>query len=373
LRRFIIRKLFIINIPSSRELSIITCLLLSLSLIACQANPSATPTLTLEPTTYESTKTPTPPVVTLIAPGETDTPTATPIPLGKPGNPLLISFVSEKLDNQAKTNAELIAKQLSTLTGYEIVSELSPSYDWTLKGMQEGQVHMAWLPPLTYLYASQQGYASVALLANNFGVYLYNSQFLANATSGYRSFFDLTRNQSTADAKTSLAQFKDKTPCWADPGSISSYLVPIGLMKLNNINPADGIYLFNQPAIVRALYIKGICDFGATYAGAGDPRTAKAVQQDLPDALDKVPVIWMSDPVIPNLNFSYYPGIPPEMQKKITQALLDFSKSEAGKSALTVANGYEIQDLKVFGDSVYDPLRKIIDATGVDLQTMIGK
>ena len=61
------------------------------------------------------------------------------------------------------------------------------------------------------------------------------------------------------------------------------------------------------------------------------------------------------------------------MQKKIIQSLLDYSKSDEGKLALTVANGYEIQDIKVFSDSIYDPLRKIMDATGVDLQTMIGK
>jgi phosphonate transport system substrate-binding protein len=352
--------------------STISGLLLILSLVACQASATATPTLTLEPTTVEFTQVP-PPPITMIPPGVANTATATPIPLGKPGNPLLISFVSEKLDSQAKASAELIAKQLSAKTGYEIVSELSPSYDWTLKGMQDGEVHMAWLPPLTYLYASQQGFASVAALIDHFGVYLYNSQFLANATSGYRSFFDLVRNQSTGDAKTALTQFKDKIPCWDNPDSVSGYLVPLGLMKQNNIKPADGIDLFNQPAIVRALYIKGICDFGATYAGAGDPRTAQAVQKDLPDALDKVPVIWMSDPVIPNLNFSFYPGISPEMQKNITQALLDYSKTDEGRSALTVANGYETQDLKVFGDSVYDPLRKIIDATGVDLKTMIGK
>ena len=369
---FFIIRLFILNIKRKGRLFILGSLLLCISLVACQASPTVIPTLTLEPTHFELTKTPSP-TISMIPTGEENTPTATPIPLGKPGNPLLISFVSEKLDNQAKTNADLIAKQLSTLTGYEIVSELSPNYDWTLKGMQEGLVHMAWLPPLTYLYASQQGYASIALLSDHFGSYLYNSQFLANSTSGYRSFFDIARNQSTADAKTSLAQFKDKTPCWVDPGSISGYLVPFGLMKLNNFTPADGINLFNQPAIVRALYIKGICDFGVTYAGAGDPRTAKAVQQDLTDALDKVPIIWMSDPVIPNLNFSFYPGISPDMQKKITQALLDYSKTDEGKAALTIANGYEIQDLKVYGDSVYDPLRKIIDATGVNLQTMIGK
>lgn len=370
--RFYFTEILVLNFQSRARLSIIACLLLTFSLVACQASSTSTPTPSLKPTESGVTQIPTAPV-TSIPPGVQNTPTATPIPLGKTGNPLIISFVSVKLDTQAKTNAASIAKQLTTLTGYEIESELSPSYDWTLKGMRDGLVHMAWLPPLTYLYASQQGFASVALLTDNFGVYLYNTQFLANTTSGYRSYFDISRNQSTADAKISLSQFKDKTPCWVDPGSVSGYLVPIGVMKLNNISPANGIYLYNQPAIVRALYIKGICDFGVTYAGSGDPRTAKAVQQDLTDALDKVPVIWMSDPIIPNLNFSFYPGISPEMQKKIIQSLLVYSKSDEGKLALTVANGYEIQDLKVFSDSIYDPLRKIMDATGVDLQTMIGK
>ena len=294
-------------------------------------------------------------------------------PPGTANNPLIISFFSQKLDPQVKVNGDKVAELLSQLTGYKIESEVSPTYDWTLKGMEDGAVHMAWLPPLTYIYANQQGFARVVLLTNHFGVYKYGTQFLVNASSGLKSYFDPVRNQDTGDALNALSQLREKQPCWVDPSSSSGYLLAAGLLKLNNIAVKDGIFLLSHTSVIRGLYIQGICDFGVTYAMAGDPRTAAAVLQDLPDALEKVTILWISDPVIPNYCLALLPSLPDGMQKKIAQGMQDLVKTEEGKAALTVANNYDIQDFKAATDADYDPLRKIVDTMGISLDSMLGR
>jgi len=340
-------------------------LILFYALGACQTGSSAlsTPTPARSPAVISTS--------TEIA--TTESPTENPNPPGTVNNPLVISFISEKLDPQVKTNGEKVAEQLSELTGYTIESEVSPTYDWTLKGMADGAVHMAWLPPLTYIYANQQGFASVVLLTNHFGVYNYGTQFLVNAGSGLKSYFDPVRNQNTGNASIALSQLKSKQPCWVDPTSSSGYLLAAGLLKFNNIPVKDGIFLLSHTSVVRALYVKGICDFGATYAMSGDPRTAVAVQQDLPDVLDKVIILWVSDPVIPNYCLALLPSLPDAMQKKIIQGMQSLVKTEEGKAALTVANNYDIQDFRAASDTDYDTLRKMVDAMGISLDTMVGR
>jgi phosphonate transport system substrate-binding protein len=334
---------------------------------ACQSGSStplpSTPVQSQSPTvnsTVPATETPVVPTPNLDPPGTAN-------------NPLIISFISETLNPQVKTNGEKVAAQLSLLTGYKIESEVSPTYDWTLKGMEDGGVHMAFLPPLTYIYANQLGIARAVLLTNHFGTYKYGTQFLANSTSGLRSYFDPVLNKDSGEAANALAQLKGKQPCWVEPSSSSGYLLAAGLLKVNNISTKDGIFLFSHTSVVRALYVKGICDFGATYALEGDPRTASAVLQDLPDVQDKVTILWISDPVIPNYCLALLPSLPSDMQKKISQGMQDLVKTDAGKTALTVANNYDIQDFKAANDTDYDPLRKMVNIMGVSLDTVLGR
>jgi len=92
-----------------------------------------------------------------------------------------------------------------------------------------------------------------------------------------------------------------------------------------------GVVTQSFTSVVRALYIKGICDYGVTFAYSGDPRTSSEVLQDLPDALNKVIIIWRSDPIIPNLNLSFIPSIPKEIRDNIVSALQDLVITGQGK------------------------------------------
>ncbi|MDR3576294.1 MAG: PhnD/SsuA/transferrin family substrate-binding protein [Anaerolineaceae bacterium] len=284
-----------------------------------------------------------------------------------------MGFVSETHDLKVSTAANQLAAQLTSSTGYTVISQVFTSYHDLISALEGGSVQISWLPPLTYIYAYQNNAADVAMVTNHFGVYQYGSQFLANSDNHFKSYFDSTHNQNTAGAATALAQFKGLRPCWVDLQSPSGYLVPESLLIENKVNILPGVVAQSSTSVVRAIYIKGICDYGATFAISGDPRTSSQVLQDLPDALNKVVIIWRSDPIIPNLNLSFIPSVPKEIRDNIISALQDLVITGQGKNILSTANNYDIQDLKIVDDSIYDPLRAVVSRTGIDLQTTLGK
>jgi phosphonate transport system substrate-binding protein len=301
------------------------------------------------------------------------TPTATPEPLGSPANPLILGLVKPDSGADISASADELAKQLDALAGYSVKATVFTSYPLLLAGLEEGKVHIVMLPPFTYLRARQLKLAEAALLSNHLGVFQYGTQFMAHVDSGFQSFFDPTQNQSTGDASAALKQFQGKRPCWVEPQSASGYIVPLGLLNQNQIKVPDGVVAQSHNAVVRALYVKGICDFGASFSTYGDPRTSSAVQQDLKDVMDKVLIIWRSEPIIPNLNVSYLPEIPVDMRQNISKAFTDLSDGSDGKSLLGKATDYDIQGFKTADDGAYDALRNLVEQNRIELETLVGK
>jgi phosphonate transport system substrate-binding protein len=118
--------------------------------------------------------------------------------------------------------------------------------------------------------------------------------------------------------------------------------------------------------VVRAVYAGGICDFGATFI---DARTSSALQEDLPDVMDKVVVVWRTDPVIPNDNVSYASNLPDDIRQQITAALLELAGTETGVESLKAV--YQIEGLKEVDDTFYDEFRVYLEASGVDITTLV--
>jgi len=331
---------------------------LSASLTGCL---SATPTITPGPL---ETPTPTP----------LPTPTATPPPFGDPRNPLVFGVVTSNEAQPGGNLNSLLAERLTKASGLSVQVRTFNSYPPLLSEMTERRVHIAWMPPMTYLYASQLGIAQVALLANHFGIYQYGTQFLANAANGFTPYFDPVSGLNSADAVTALAQFKDKRPCWVEPGSVSGYLAPAGLLALNQVPIGEPAFTQSHSAVVRTLYVKGVCDFGATFSISGDPRTASAVLQDLPDAMERIPIIWRSDALIPNLSIVYITGLSEERTKALTAAFLQIGQNPDGLALLsTSADNYQVDAIKVVQDPLYDRLRELIKALKVNPRDFVGK
>ena len=282
--------------------------------------------------------------------------------------------MQETAGPQTLAAAQELAGRLASGTTYSIIVQEFASYQDLLEAFEAGRVHIAWIPPLTYLQASRRGLAEVAFISSHFGVYQYGTQFMANAASGFTPYYDPISGLTSASEDVALAQFSGKRPCWVEPQSASGYITPAGLLASQNVSTQTPIFLQSHTAVVRALYIKGICDFGATFSTSGDPRTASAVLDDLPDAMNRVLIIWRSDPIIPNFNLSFIATISRKNRQDLIDAFLIINQTEEGKALLSAAAGdYQIEDLRVVEDRLYDPLRKMFDALNLNPKDYVGK
>ncbi len=91
--------------------------------------------------------------------------------------------------------------------------------------------------------------------------------------------------------------------------------------------------------------------------------------KDFSDVNEKVSIIWVSDPFIPNDNVSFATSVPAELREKVSQALLDLAKTEEGLTLLK-NGGYSIQGLKPVDDTFYDEYRVYLEASGIDPTTL---
>ncbi len=348
--------------PDLRKSFLVLVLLGLLAVTACGVGVRPIPTLSQDFTTS-----------TPDAGYPTAMPTFTPTPaaLGSLDNPIVVALVdpSPSAEQQAAFN-----DLASLLGGHLQLTVISRYYNTYLDlefAMQRQQVHFAWLQPVEYLLASQKGLATALLVTNHLGVTGYGVQFLGHIDSDFETYFDVGTHSSTAEARIALAQLSGLRGCLTEDNSLAGYWVPLGYLKQNNIPTIEPVETYLYSASIRALYIKGICSFAATYAIAADPRTSSEVITDIPEAIEKLPILWMSPPVIPNLNLSFSPQVDLTLQSRVSDFLRDHARSDAGKAQLSLALDYEIAALEPLPDLAYTPLRDLLAASGVRLADLL--
>lgn len=342
---------------SKRVLITVFAMLVIAATVLSACAPAATPTA--EPVA----PTEAPPEPTAVPP----TPEPTAVPLGSPEKPLIMALAPSATSQELQTGGAAIAEKLSELTGYSIETVVPANYAAMIEAMGSGNAQIGWLAPFQYVVAHGKGFADVALSTIRFGSDHYGFQYVANAESGLTPYYDPATGKDTADAATALAQFADKKPCWTDPLSSSGYVLPSGLLAANDIKTKTGAWVQGHPTVIKSVYLspKGeICDFGATFI---DARTN--VVTDFPDVNEKVNIIWVSEPFIPNDNVSFASDLPEDMRATLKAALLELASTEEGR-ALLKSGGYSIEGLKEVDDTFYDEFRVYLEASGVDPTTL---
>ena len=332
--------------------------IVSVFLIGCQTNVVPEPTTTVT-------------VATEIAPLPTSTAKPT-VQIGLEESPIIIGYITP---GKPETNQNLSEPMLSGIadkTGYALSFEIFENPKEAFDKLKAGEIHFLFIQPLTYLAASERDLVVPLLVSNHFGLYNYGTQFFANQDSGFTSYFDEKSNKSTASADMALQQLEGKRPCWTDPSSISGTIVPQGLLAQNGVSSLAPAYLQNPSAVIRALYIKGICDFGTTYAYSGDPRTSSQVINDLPDVLNRIMVIWQSEAIIPSLGLSASATIPAQVQSDVKNAFLNLVSDENGKAVISDALQYDVQGFLTIEDDYYDPIRETVKAARVNPYQHLG-
>ena len=348
-------------------LSIILMLVFTLLSGCIPATPTASPTAIPSPTATASPARPTQ------TPTLRPSPTPTLPPLGTEGNPITIGFIRTPEEIQAIDAIEEIAILLAEDTGYFIEYLVYPDFQSLTGAILNGDVHLFWLKPLEYLYLHQVGAAEVVLMTNHLGVYAYGVQFMAHAARGFRSYYDSEASESTLGPNAAPQQFSGTRPCYLNEESIPGYLVPRGLLASGSIPTLDPIFVFDYSAVVRALYIQGICDFGVSYALTGDPRSAGDILQNLPNAQNQIQIIWQSEGIIPNTNLSASTTLPLVYQQRMQEAFLDLPETPQGLDMISQALNYEVEALKTIEDDFYQPLRSTLAPLNLELEAFVIK
>lgn len=291
-------------------------------------------------------------------------PTAQP---GTEGNPLILALAPSAQPSTALIqNGQALAGRLQNLTGLKIVLVAPTSESELLRALASGNAQIAVLSPFGYLLAAEQGQVTPLLARVRDGEALYGAQFLARTDMGFKAHFDPARGENTSEAAQALLQFKDRKPCWSDPASPSGYVVPLGVLKEAGYTTREPAFVEGQPTVVRAVYGRGICDFGATFI---DARRLPGLEDDYPDVMEKVLVIWQVPPIIPYEMVATASDLNPEIRRSLLRAFIDIMADPDGKQLIQTV--YGIDGFQPADTGLYEEFARFVRASGLDLNELI--
>ncbi|HVN16813.1 MAG TPA: PhnD/SsuA/transferrin family substrate-binding protein [Anaerolineales bacterium] len=292
-------------------------------------------------------------------------PTAEP---GTAANPLILALApSAHPTDDVLAAGKMLAAQLTTLTNFQVVTVAPTTETDLVHTFEIGNAQIGVLSPFAYLLAYENGNVNASLASIRNGQTLYGAQFIARADAGFTSYFDPASDKNTAEAAQALAQFNNKKPCWSDMASPSGYVVPLGFLKQAKVQvSSDAAFVQGQATVVRAVYGKDICDFGATYI---DARALPVLASDYPDVMDKVEVVWRIPPIIPYEQVVVASNLNPEIKRTLLRAFVDLMNTTDGKTA--VQKIYGLDTLQPTDDSQYKDFASYVQDSGIDLNTLI--
>jgi ABC-type phosphate/phosphonate transport system substrate-binding protein len=348
--------------------SITTVSMIALLLANCNL-----PQISIAQPTSTSTASPTAPTgVPAVGVTPTDTalaPFAT-AELGLAENPLILALppsVNGNASSQEQIDAaKVIASQFTERTGYSVVTVAPDSYMDLVDALEKGNAHIVLLDPLAYELAYQRGLVQAAYAVLREGEGKYGAQFLASRRGGFTSYFDEGTGENLDEAPIALAQFADKKPCWSEQTSPSGYVVPLGYLNANQIVTKPAAFVEGHPTVVRSLYASGICDFGATYI---DARKFPSLEDEFPDLIEQVIVIWRIPDIIPYEVLAFSIRMPPGMRELFASFVPAIMQTDAGKAAFNTV--YGVEELEPVNDGYYEEFHTYVNASGLDLSTLL--
>ena len=276
---------------------------------------------------------------------------------------LVMAFVPSGEARTILESGNKIAHLLEVATGYHFESFVATSYAGVIEAMGAGRADIGWLNTFSYVIAHQRYGAEVRLVTVRFGLPYYKAEIIAQAASGINA----------------LADLKGKRFAFVDPASTSGYLFPLAGLKKAGYDPqkffGQTVFAGSHNNVVLAVY-QGRVDAGSVFEDARG-----SVQKTLPDVMQKVKVVWKSDP-IPNDTVSFRRELPADIKDRVAKALLRFSQQPAGLDALKTL--YEIEALADYPllvskykinvpslDAFYNPVRDVAQYAGINLEELI--
>jgi phosphonate transport system substrate-binding protein len=336
---------------------------------------------------------------------ETVVETAEAVALGSPERPIKVLFVPSVEADAIVTGGEILAEELQNATGYTFEVSVPTSYAATIEEMcASPDDTIGFIPALGYVLANESCGVTVGLAAVRFGWPFYWAQIVVPADSDIQSLEDL------AGAS------------WGSPSvtSTSGYLVPFTMLQEAGVETGEVVETGGHPAAMLAV-ANGDVDFataffsppllpgGETWSPAMDPEIWRdagepvelvdgralvaggpdgggyrildarvAAMESYPTIFEDTRILTISDE-IPNDTLSYGPGFPLAVAQEINDAVIAYTSSEAcleppeGTVTLCSEAFYNWTGAEEVLDSSFDPVRNMIQASGMTEEEILGE
>lgn len=318
------------------------------------------------------------PRIALPQPTETPIPVITPIldetplpPTGELGlaeNPLILALPPSANTPEQINAARQIAAQFTERTGYVVVVVIPDSYADLVEAFEKGNAHITLLDPLSYALAYQKDLVRAQYAIVKGEKIKYGTQFLAPRKGGYISHINTATGEKTAEASVALAQFSDKKPCWSEDTSPSGYVIPLGLLNQVQVHTRPAAFVGGQTTVVRSLYVGGICDFGATYI---DARKFPSLEDEMPDLIEQVLVIWQTPEIIPYEVLVFSTNMPQPMRNLFFDQIPAILQTDMGITNFKTA--FDIEKIQAVNDGDFNEFHTLVKESRVDLTLILNR
>ncbi len=317
--------------------------------------------------------------------------------LGSEEKPIQLYFVPSVEAEVIVESGEAMGAYFLETAGIHVEVSVPTSYAAVIEAMgaAEGDI-MAFIPALAYVLAHERYDVDVALAVVRYGRSWYATQFVVARDSDLPDFgYDPIPEE-----------YNGKIWAFPDEGSTSGYLYPKAKFMKDGVEPGEELATGGHPQTTLAIY-DGSADVGTNYYSPpgdtvedwawGDPPepegdieiveeegTLKAYKGGLrlrdardpvldtaPDVYEKVRIAGLS-PKIPNDTVSFVADFPPILRYKLVKALLAYAETEEGQAVLSNPEFYDITGFEEVPDSTYDPVRDLVQYTGMNLEEKYG-
>ncbi|WP_210130021.1 phosphate/phosphite/phosphonate ABC transporter substrate-binding protein [Staphylococcus sp. GDX8P54P] len=249
---------------------------------------------------------------------------------------------AKTLDAKVKPLQQLLSKEL----GIPVKVHIATNYNTMVEALKSKKVDVAFISPVSYTIAHDQGAADVLLKSKG---YLVDDKGhpTSKLVDYYRSQIVVRQNSHLQ----TLEDLKGKKVGLQDPESTSGYIYPMASLKKVHIHQND-IKIAQIKGHDQALIalLNGDVDAVAIYQ---DARTD--LKRDYPNIYKDTKVIYRTEK-IPNDTISVRSDMNQQWKTKISNAFLEMSKTKKGKTILTDIYGH--QGYEKAKDSDFDTVRK---------------
>lgn len=278
------------------------------------------------------------------------------VEVGSKSNPLKFYLIPAQDMKGLTENGAILQKYLASELGLNVIVDVPVSYIAVVEAFGSKRADVALINTLGYVLAADKYQVDPRLKLVNRGRDEYYGQIIVRADSGIKTIKDLN----------------NKKFAFVDPTSTSGYLLPLRLLKSENVELKEHIFAGRHDSVVNAVYQKQV-DAGATfYTPPDDDGTEKDARilskTQYPDIFKKVVILQMTGS-IPNDPIIFRKDLSEDLKLKIIAALKKYIKTEEG--AKVFMDTYHITDFKEAKDSDYNRVREYLKDVGEQAKTFV--